>query len=381
MRPVKIIGTAQLPVRKQHTASLRRLGAEVIGQAIVDAGLEPADIDAVYASNMLADELQSQKHIAALLADESGLVEIEALEVRAATAAGAGALRLATLAIGSGLVDIAVVVGVEKMSAQVPTQALAKALDADREVPDGATMVSQSARLLALYLETTGCPADGLAHFAVNAHHNAGGNPLALFREKQVTVDEVLASRYIVPPLRLYDCSPICDGAAAVVLAAGDRFPRQAIHMLASNGSTDRFRRADRPRPLDLAAAARSTAEALSQAGLRREDIDFFELHDAFSIVACLSLEAAGFAAPGQGWRLAADGEIGLQGKIPISTRGGLKARGHPIGATALYQICDIVAQLNGTAGDNQLPNPRIGLMQSVGGLGTTVLTHVVGRI
>lgn len=377
MRSVSIIGTGQLPVKKRHEATLRQLGAAAVREAIAAAGIDPADVDALYLGNMLADELQSQKHLAALIADEAGLAGVEALEARAATASGAAALRVAFLAVACGAADIAIAAGVEKMSAQVPTQPLAKALDAEKEVPDGATMVSQSARVMALYNQTYRTPSGAFTGFAVNAHANAQGNENALFSGKVVTAEDVFSSRFIVPPLRLFDCSPICDGAAAVVLAASDLFPRAPVKILASQVTTDRFRLLDRTDPLVLEAAGRSIAKTLATAGIRREAVDFFELHDAFSIVACLALEAAGFAAPGQGWRLAADGAIGRDGRIPISTRGGLKARGHPIGATALYQVGDIVAQLTGTAGANQLPEPKIGLMQSFGGLATTVLTHL----
>lgn len=329
---------------------------------------------------MLSDELQSQKHLAALVADEAGLAGIEALQVRAATATGAAALRVAFLAVASGAVDLALAVGVEKMSAQIPTAALAKALDARIEVPDGKTLLSQNAELMGEYLSRYGLPDDALANFSVNAHDNARYNPYALFKERQYTAEEVMASRLIYPPLRLLDCSPVCDGAAAVLLAPLSKSPHitdTQVEIVASSAATDRFRIADRPDSLSLSAASASAAQAMKQAGISRSDIDFFELHDAFSIIACLSLEAVGFAEPGQGWELAANNEIGLGGSIPIATMGGLKARGHPIGATAIYQTCEIVQQLGGQAGPNQLDQPRYGMLQSVGGPGSTVLTHI----
>lgn len=380
MRPVSIVATHQLPVSKRHEASLRELGAEAVRGALAAGGLER--VDALYLGNMLSDELQSQKHVAALVADEAGLAGIEALQLRAATASGAAALRAGFLAVASGWVDTVAVVGVEKMSEQSPVLALAKALDARHEVPEGATMLSQNAQLLQLYCQEYDVSPDAFAEFAVNAHRNARHNPNALFREKLVTRETVLSSRFIVPPLRLYDCAPICDGAAAVVLARTDeagRYSRQPVRLLASAAATDRFRLADRPEPLRLRAAEASARQALADARITLDEVDFFELHDAFSIMACLQLEAAGFAPPGQGWRLAAEDEIAIEGRIPIATLGGLKARGHPIGATALYQACEIVQQLTGNAGPNQLPSPRIGLQQSVGGGGSTVLTHLFG--
>jgi acetyl-CoA C-acetyltransferase len=380
MRAVSIVATYQLPVRKQQEVSLRELGAQAVRGALAAAGVDR--VDALYLGNMLGDELQAQKHLAALIADEAGLSGIEALQIRAATASGAAALRVGYLAVASGLVDSAVVAGVEKMSEQSPVPALSKALDARREVPEGATMLSQNAQLLSLYCDRYRVSPDRFANFAVNAHRNAAHNPNALFREKVVTAETVLSSRFIVPPLRLYDCAPICDGAAAVVLAPtreAGRYGDRPIRMLASAAATDRFRLADRPDPLSLTAAARAGQLAFQQAGITCDEVDFFELHDAFSIMACLQLEAAGFAEPGAGWRLAAENEIALEGHIPIATLGGLKARGHPIGATALYQACEIVSQLTGHAGANQLPSPRIALQQSIGGSGATVLTHLYG--
>ncbi len=380
MRPVSIIGIGQLPIKKAYQDSLRQLGARVVRLAMQDTGVE--QVDALFAGNMLSDELQNQKHVAALIADEAGLAGIEALQVRAATATGAAALRMAYFAVASGEMDLAVAVGAEKMSQHAPTPALAKALDAHTEVPDGATLISKNAELMFLYQQTYGIPADGLAHFSVNAHANALTNANALFH-KPITAQDVLASRLISPPIRLFDCSPICDGAAAVILAPSDQasqFTDNSVRILASSVATDRFRLADRAEPLRLSAAKKSAAKAFARAGITLADVNFFEVHDAFSIMACLLLEAVGFAQPGEGWKLAAEGEIGRNGRLPLSTFGGLKARGHPIGATALYQTCEIVLQLTGKAGANQLSKADVGLLQSVGGAATTVLTHIFAR-
>lgn len=378
MRPVSVIGIGQVPVRKQHAQSLRQLGAEATRLALDDAGVE--EVDGLYLGNMLGDELQGQKHLAALVADEAGLRGVEALQARAATAGGAAALRMGFLAVASGALEVVVVVGVEKMTAPAVTPVLAKALDAEREVPDGATLVSQNAVLMARYLELYRLPADALAPFATNAHHNAARNPLAMFHKPELTTADVMASRIISPPIRLYDCAPISEGAAAVVLApteAARRFSQQPVRVLASAVATDRFRVRDRAEPLALSAARLSAQRAFAQAGVAHDEISFFEAHDAFTIMACLLLEATGFARPGEGWKLAAEGEIGLGGRLPLSTMGGLKARGHPIGASALYQVCEIVLQLTGRAGENQVRAPRTALMQSVGGAGVTVITHL----
>ncbi len=380
MRPVSVVGIGQVPVRKRHVYNLRRLGARAVRLAMADAGASRAQIEALYLGNMLADELQGQKHLAALVADEAGLRGIEALHVRAATAGGAAALRMGYLAVASGAANVVIVVGVEKMNAPGVTPVLAKALDAEREVPDGATLVSQNASLMAHYLQTHRLGDDVLAPFAVNAHRNAAHNAMAMFHKPELTVDDVMASRLVSPPIRLYDCAPISEGAAAVVLAAAGSGPwpaGQAVRILASAAATDRFRIRDRQEPLDLAAARLSAQRAFVQTKLTLDDVDFFEVHDAFTIMTCLLLEAVGFAGPGEGWKLAAEGEIGLQGRLPLTTMGGLKARGHPIGATALYQACEICLQLRGRAGASQVANARTALMQSVGGAASTVLTHL----
>jgi acetyl-CoA C-acetyltransferase len=373
-----VVGIAQVPVEKTASVSLRKLGAVVLNMAMEEAGVDR--VDAVFVGNMLSDELQGQKHLAALIADEAGLAGVEALEVQAATATGAASLRMAYLAVASGQAELAAAVGAEKMSAGVATPALSKALDAEIEIPQGATLIGKNAGLMRLYQEEYNVPNDGLAEFAVNAHRNARNNPLALFRDKKISKRDVMRSRVIHDPIRLYDCSPICDGAAAVILAPTEvarAFTSQPVRILASSVATDRFRMDDRKNPLALEAVQISAQKAFVQANLNQEDISFFEAHDAFSIMACLQLEAVGFAAPGEGWRLAAEREISPKGKIPIATMGGLKARGHPIGASALYQTCETVLQLTGRAGKNQVKKASVGMVQSVGGVASTVVTHM----
>jgi acetyl-CoA C-acetyltransferase len=377
MRSVSIVGIGQLPVKKVYDESLRQLGAKVALMALNDAGVD--HVDALYVGNMLSDELQHQKHIAALIADEAGLWGIEALQIRAATAAGAAALRVGYLAIASGKVDVVLIVGVEKMTGGA-TPALAKALDSQLEVPDGATLISQNARIMKIYCKKHDPPPDALARFSVNAHANALHNTNALFRYRQITVDDVMRSRIITPPIRLLDCSPICEGAAAVVLAPTNSTlgrGQHSVKLVASEVATDRFRMADRKNPLNLEAAKISSKKVFEATPFSIDDVDLFEVHDAFSIMACLAMEAVGFAQPGEGWRLAADGEISLQGRIPICTLGGLKARGHPIGASAIYQTCEIVLQLTNRAGECQVPDAQVALMQSIGGVASTVITHL----
>ncbi|MEZ4674314.1 MAG: beta-ketoacyl synthase N-terminal-like domain-containing protein [Caldilineaceae bacterium] len=378
---VSIVGIGQLPVVKADTRTLKVMGANALHLALESAGIER--VDALFVGNMLADELQGQKHLATLIASEAGLRGIEALQVRAATATGAAALRMAYFAVASGEARTAIALGVEKMSTDrdqvVPV--LAKALDADLEVPTGATLLSQNARLMQLYLERYALEIVAFNNFAVNAHANARHNSNALFKDKAVTAETVANSPIVSAPLRLYDAAPICDGAAAIVLTRTNEaraFTDMPVRILSSSVATDWFRLEQRAEPLHLYAAAKSAHDAFRKANVHRNDIDFFEVHDAFSIMACLLLEAVGYAKPGLGWRMAAENQIALDGRLPICTMGGLKARGHPIGASAIYQVCEIVLQLTGRAGDNQLPRAERALLQSVGGAGSTVLTHIL---
>jgi acetyl-CoA C-acetyltransferase len=356
------------------------MAAQVVHLAMKDAEVER--VDALFAGNMLGDELQGQKHVAALIADEAGLSGIEALDVRAATGTGAAALRMAYLAVASGEANLAIAVGVEKMSEGVATPVLAKALDAELEVVNGDTLIGKNAEIMRRYVQKYNVPEDGFVNFALNAHTNARTNPNALFKDKIVTREKVLTSRIIQYPLRLFDSSPICDGAAAVVLAPTEEaraYSPNPVKILGAGVATDRFRVFDREDPLFLEASHLSALKAFRHANVHRRDVDFFELHDAFSIMSTLILEAVGYAKQGEGWRLAQEMRIGLEGDIPIATMGGLKARGHPIGGTALYQTSEIVLQLTGRAGPNQLPNPEIAMMQSVGGAGATIITHIFG--
>ena len=380
LRGVSIVGIGQIPVQKATRQSLKEMGAEVVHLAMKDAGV--ATVDALFAGNMLSDELQNQKHVATLIASAAGLRGIEALQVEAATATGAAALRMAYFAVASGEARIAVAVGVEKMSEGLAAPALAKALDARTETALGATLLSQNARLMQMYIDRYKISVNHFNNFALNAHRNARTNPYALFKDKKINDRTVRNSPVISPPLRLYDASPICDGAAAVVLTRTNEaraYTDQPVKILSSSVATDWFRIDDRDDPLNLFAAAQSAHDAFRKANVNRSDIDLFEVHDAFSIMACLLLEAIGFAPRGEGWRMAVENKIGLRGSLPIATFGGLKARGHPIGATALYQTCEIVLQLTGRAGKNQVKNAQVALLQSVGGAASTVLTHIFG--
>ncbi len=383
MRDVSIIGIGQTKVGEHWDTSIRHLAWYAVQAAMKDAGIERAD--ALYVGNMLSGELSGQEHLGALVADFAGLQGIEAVKIEAACASGAAALRMGYIAVAGGMADVVIVVGVEKMTDRPGpevTSALAMAADADYEVLHGVSFVALNALLMQRYMHEYGYAHEDFAPFAVNAHRNAVHNPYAMF-PFPITRERFLAARMIASPINLLDSSPICDGAAAVILCPTEQaraYTDKAVRIAASAIATDTVAIHDRRDPLFLEGAALSARRAYKQAGVTPQEIDFFELHDAFTIMSALSLEAAGFAEQGQGVRLALEGEITLEGRIPICTMGGLKARGHPVGATGVYQVVEAALQLRGEAGPNQLPNARLGMTQNIGGSGATVVTHILER-
>ncbi|HIC89585.1 MAG TPA: thiolase domain-containing protein [Anaerolineae bacterium] len=385
MREVAIAGVGQTPVGEHWDRSLRHLAHDAVIAALQDAGLETAD--ALYVGNMLSGELAGQEHLGTLIADFMGLRGIEAAKVEAACASGAAALRWGYMAVAGGMLDTVIVCGVEKMTdalSEEVTAALALAADQEYEISHGVSFVALNALLMRRYMHEYHVPARSFGYFAVNAHQNAVGNPNAMFR-RAITLDGYEKAPMIADPINLMDSSPICDGAAAVVLTTLERArslrgDRGVVTIVASTSATDSLAVHDRHDPLFLQAAYLSSHKAYAQAGITPADVDVFELHDAFTIMAALSLEASGFAPKGHGVRLAEEGEITLTGHVPISTMGGLKARGHPVGATGVYQVVEVVQQLLEQAGPNQVRNARIGMVQNIGGSGATVLTHILVR-
>jgi acetyl-CoA C-acetyltransferase len=384
LRDVSIIGIGQIPVGEHWERSLRHVAHDALTAAMHDAGVERAD--ALYVGNMLSGEISGQAHLGALVADFSGLRGIEAIKVEAACASAAAAFRQAYIGVASGLQNIVIALGVEKMTDDVGsklTAGLASAADADYEVIHGVSFVALNALIMRRYMYEYNVTREDFAGFALNAHANGAGNPNAMFRQP-ITKEVFMKAGAVADPITLMDASPMADGGAAVILCPTEQareFTDNAIRVKGSALATDSLSIHDRRDPLWLQAAQDSAQRAYKQAGVGPEDIDFFELHDAFTIMSALSLEASGFAERGKGTWLAKDGEIGLDGKIPITTRGGLKARGHPVGATGLYQIVEAVQQLRGEAGDNQIADARLGMTQNIGGSGATIVTHIFERI
>ncbi|MCP4421104.1 MAG: thiolase domain-containing protein [Chloroflexi bacterium] len=379
MREVAILGVGQTAVREQWDQSIRQLAVTAGRAAMEDAGIE--QVDAIYVGNMTSGSLNQQMQLGALVADYLNQHGAEAVKMEAACGSAGSAMRQGLLAVSSGELDAVLVIGVEKMT-EAPfketTAALTAAADADYEIIHGVTFVGLNALIMRRYMHEYGYQRTDFAPFALNAHANGAKNGNAMF-QKAISQRTYEQGRIVADPISLFDASPIGDGAAALLLVPASKVP-DAVRVIGSASATDTLAVHDRQDMLWLKAGEQSGQRAYAQAGVGPADIDLFELHDAFSVMAALSLEATGFAERGQGVRLAQAGEIFQNGRIPICTLGGLKARGHPVGATGLYQLVEATMQLRGRAGEAQIPQARTAMTQNIGGSGATIVTHILQR-
>jgi len=378
MRPIAILGIGQTKIDEHWDKSLKELAGEAAFAALADAGIQRAD--ALFVGNMLSPLISGQNQLGTHISDWIGMWGAEAVKIEAACASGAAAFRAGLTAVASGEIESALVVGVEKMTDKAGhdvTSALATAADADYEVDQGISFVGLNALVMRRYMHEYGWKHADFAPFSINAHANAVHNPYARLRQK-ITLEQFEKSSMIATPINLMDASPIGDGAAAAILVPAERLTGRRIVVAGSASATDTIAVHSRREPLFLSAAYASARQAYAQAEVSPTDIDIFELHDAFSIMSALSLEACGFAERGQGPRLGLDGQIRPEGRVPVCTRGGLKARGHPVGATGMYQIVEVVQQLRGECGKTQVADARVGMAQNIGGSGATILTHIL---
>lgn len=379
MNKVYIIGTAQIPIQENWSKSLKELAGEAGLQAIEETGIGYPD--GLFVGNMMAITANRQAQFATLMADWLGFHNKPALSVETACSSGSAAFRLALMAIASGEMESALVIGAEKMTDSPGpeiTSSLATAADAELEADMGLSFVGLNALLMRRYMHEYGWKHEDFSNFSINAHKNAVNNPNARFQEP-ISRESFARSPMISDPINLLDASPVSDGAAAVILSSRPiANGRKPVSIIASASATDTVSLQNRKFGTRLLAAERSTQQAYAQAGLQPEDIGFFEYHDAFSIMAALSLEAAGFCAAGQGPRLALENKIAIEGQIPVATMGGLKARGHPVGATGVYQLVEATLQLQGLAGKNQVSRNKYALTQNIGGSGSNIVTHIL---
>lgn len=385
MRDVTIIGIGMTPVGEHWGSSLRMLATDALRVALENSNL--TQVDALYVGNAYGATYSSQTQVGALIADYSGLGNVEAFTIEAGDASGAAALRAGYLAVASGAVETVAVLGVEKSTDSLASSRVSArniSLDADYETVQGATLTTLAALLMRRYMFEYGIELSAFEGFSLNAHANGSRNQHAMYRNV-LRAGAFGKAPMVAEPVSLFDSAPDGDGAAAVILTTSERaadLVAKPVKIVGSAAATDTLALQDRQDLLYLKAADLSAFKAYQQAGLTASDIDLFELHDAFTILSALTLEATGFAQRGEGWKLAQNnGEmLTLNGHLPISTFGGLKSRGNPAGATGIYQAVEACLQLRNEAGDNQVPNARIACIQNLGGLGSTAVTHILAR-
>ncbi len=379
MNKVYIAGIGQTPVSESWEKSLKELAGDAGLMAMEDAGIGYPD--ALFVGNMMAITANRQAQLATLMADWLGFHHKPAISIETACSSGSAAFRMALMAIASGELESALVIGAEKMTdspGSEITASLATAADAELEADFGLSFVGLNALLMRRYMHEYGWSHADFANFSINAHANAVHNPNARFR-KAISKDTFTKSPMISDPINLMDASPVSDGAAAIVLSARPiQTEGKNVSVIASAAMTDTLSLQNRQNTIKLNAAETSARAVYAQAGLSPSDMGLFEYHDAFSIMAALSLEAAGFCEPGQGPRLAIDDKIKYDGDIPVATMGGLKARGHPVGATGIYQLVEATLQLQGRAGPTQVKRNKYALTQNIGGSGSNIITHIL---
>ena len=387
MEKVYVVGGGATKIDEHWDLSLRDLMVQASERAINDAGIEKRDIEAIYVGNMSSGPLQGQEHLGSLISTWLGIPGVSAYKVEAACASGGVALHSAFTSVASGLYDCVLVVGVEKMSDAITsdlTSALIMADDQEYVAFTGASFVGLNALVYRAYMERYHVKQEDIALFAVHDHKYGVNNPYAQFR-KEIKLETILSSPLVADPIRLFECAPVGDGAAALILCNEKKVRTlkhdSLIELAGSAVATDALSINYREDILTLKATRVAFERALKMAGIERKDVDLIEVHDAFTILGVIHLEDLGYARKGEGWRLVKEGEIEIDGKIPTNTMGGLKARGHPVGATGIYQVLEVLMQLRGEAGKNQVNEAEIGLAQNVGGLGGTVTVNLLRKV
>jgi acetyl-CoA C-acetyltransferase len=381
MREVAIVSAGMGSFGELWSLSLRDVFAEAALEAIEGAGIE--HLDAIYVGNMAGGGFVGQEHLGPLLADRIAMSGVPATRVESACASGGAALRAAFFEVASGASDLVLAAGVEKMTdgADV-TEVLAMAADQELEVYHGVTFPGLYAMIARAHMEAFGTTEEDLAWVAVKNHRHGALNPRAQFR-REVTVEQVMGSSPVASPLRLLHCSPVSDGAAAVILCPleqAEEYTDRPVKILGSGSATASMALADRADPAVLEAVARAGTRAYEMAGVGPSDIQVAEVHDCFAIAEICCIEALGFVAPGRGGEAARSGRTALGGAIPVNTSGGLKSKGHPVGATGIAQAIEIFEQLRDEAGERQVKDARIGLTQNMGGSGASSVVHIFGR-
>ncbi len=383
MRSVSVIGIGETRMGRFPERSLRDLILEAGGKAIDDAGIGREDIKALFMSNFNAQFLCGQGHIGPLASEVLSLGTIPAIRVEGACASGSLAFRQALIAVASGLYDVVLVGGVEKMTHQATetvTAGIASASDVELEAGLGATFPSIFAMIANRYFHEHGNVRDEMAMCAVQNHENALLNPDAQL-QKRITVDQVRNGAPIASPLTIFDCSLVSDGAAFVVLAATDVAKavsqKRIVEVVGCGQAGDTLTIASKRSLTTFDATVNAARQAYAMAGIKPSAVNFAEVHDCFTITQIINIEDLGFFEKGRGALAVAQGKTAADGVLPINVSGGLKAKGHPIGATGLSQIYEVVTQLRGEGGARQLGNAEIGLTHNIGGTAATCVVSI----
>lgn len=385
MRDVAVIGIGLTKFGELWEQSFRQLTAEAGSKAILDSGVSGKDIDAMYVGSMSSGRFVGQEHVGALVADASGFshLHIPSTRVEGACASGSLALREGYLSIASGMNDVVVIGGIEKMNdvgGSAATETLATAADQEWEAFFGATFPGLYAMIAKRHMHEYGTTKEDLARVAVKNHHNGTMNPFAQY-QKEISIDTALNATPVAEPLGLMDCSPVTDGAAAVVLCAKDRlndFSGKPVKIIGSGQASDTLSLHGRRDIATLDATVHAGKMAYKQAHLKPSDINLAEVHDCFTIAEICAIEDLGFVKKGEGGKAVENKITTIDGSLPVNTSGGLKSKGHPVGATGVAQIVEITKQLRGEADKRQVKDARIGLAHNVGGSGATCVVHIL---
>lgn len=378
---IYVIGASTTKFGELWDVSPRALAREAVYGALKDADIAPKSVQALFVGNMLSGILGGQEHLGAFFAEELNLL-VPAFKVEGACASGGLAIHNAVNSVLSGQYETVVVLGVEKMTDHKPEDVATALMGAgsEEERLSGATFPGLYATLARMHMEKFGTTQEDMASVAVKNHYHASLNPNAQFHN-HLTIDQVMKSSKIADPLKLFDCSPISDGAAAVVVTGKRKKEKgKMIEIVASSVATDTLGLAERESLIELKATKEAAKKAYRQSGIDPEDIDLVEIHDCFTIAEILALEDLGLFKKGDAAKAIVAGEvtIGTAKRIVANPSGGLKGCGHPVGATGVKQVVELVDQLRGRAGKRQVEGARIGLAQNVGGSGATAVVHIL---
>ena len=386
MRPVAIVGIGKTPFGAFHDRDLRSLGVEAGLKCLEDAGVQPSQVESFYLGNFAGPSFAGQNHLAPYVAGAIGIEGVPATRIEDACASGGSAFFHAYSSVAAGLYDVVLVTGVEKMTSQSTprvSEILAGAGDLAGEIKAGGTFAALFAMIARRHMYQYGTTREQMAAVAVKNHANAFKNPYAHLH-KLITLEQALAGKPIAEPLTIYDCSLISDGAASLLLVPLERaqeFAGKAV-LVAGIAQTSGPVALDQREDITTFAAVRKAAEkAYRMAGVTAADIQFAELHDCFTIAEIMAMEDVGFVKPGEGGPYVQQGATALGGERPVNASGGLKAKGHPVGATGAAQICDVVEQIRGAAGERQVRNHDLGLTQNLGGSGATAVVTILRAV